>query len=75
MPSRMGLIILARNIASYYKGVQPDGSFPSWDILKNIYDIAMASPPDWTTWVEPITTTGDLVALVRSRAISTYDAS
>jgi hypothetical protein len=45
----MGLIILARNIASYYKGVQPDGSFPSWDILKNIYDIAMASPPDWTT--------------------------
>ena len=47
MPSRMGLIILARNTAAYYKGVQPDGSFPSWDILKNIYDTAMTNPPDW----------------------------
>ena len=47
MPSRETIIIAARSIASGYKGVQPDGTFPSWETLKNIYDRAMAIPPDW----------------------------
>ena len=47
MPSREALVICARSIAHNYKGVQPDGSFPSWETLKAVYDQAMATPPDW----------------------------
>lgn len=47
MPSRDTIIIFARSIAASYKGVQADGSFPSWDTLKDIYDRAMEKPPDW----------------------------
>jgi hypothetical protein len=47
MPSKESLIICARSIAFSYQGVQPDGSFPSWETLKAVYDEAMIQPPDW----------------------------
>jgi len=47
MPSRDTMIIFARSVAASYQGVQPDGSFPSWETLKAIYDISMENPPDW----------------------------
>jgi hypothetical protein len=47
MPSRDTIIITARSIAYSYKGVQSDGTFPSWDTLKEIYDRTMMAPPDW----------------------------
>ena len=47
MPSRLTMIICARSIAANYKGVQADGTFPSWDTLKTIYDTAMSVPPNW----------------------------
>jgi hypothetical protein len=47
MPSKECLIIIARSIAANYRGVQPDGSFPSWETLQAVYDLAMESPPDW----------------------------
>lgn len=47
MPSRQTIIITARSMVSNYKGVQADGTFPSWDTLKTIYDTAMQTPPDW----------------------------
>lgn len=48
MPSREAMIIYARSIANNYKGVQADGSFPSWQTLKAIYDDALEAPINWT---------------------------
>lgn len=47
MPSKETMIIYARSLAANYKGIQPNGSFPSWETLKDIYDEAMEVPPDW----------------------------
>ncbi len=47
MPSKEAMVIYARSIAANYKGIQPDGSFPGWETLKDIYDKAMENPPDW----------------------------
>lgn len=47
MPSRQTMIICARSIAASYKSVQADGTFPSWDTLKTIYDVSMLVPPNW----------------------------
>ncbi len=47
MPSRETIVITARSMAFSYKGVQADGTFPSWETLKDIYDQAMINKPDW----------------------------
>lgn len=47
MPSKETIVMYARSVAASYKGVQSDGTFPSWETLKDIYDQAMETPPDW----------------------------
>lgn len=47
MPSKLAIYICARSIACNYKGVQADGTFPSWETLKEIYDEGMEVKRDW----------------------------
>ena len=47
MPSKETIVMYARSIACNYKGVQADGTFPSWETLKAIYDEGMEVPRDW----------------------------
>ncbi len=48
MESKLKLMMYARSIANSYVGVQADGKVRDWELLKDIYDVAMQSPPNWT---------------------------
>lgn len=46
MASKTTIVIYARSIASYYVGLQ-NGKVRDWELLKDIYDQAMSTPPSW----------------------------
>jgi|GEM_PF-2058279 len=46
MPSKTTIYIYARSIASSYVGLQ-NGKVRDWELLKDIYDKGMETPPNW----------------------------
>jgi hypothetical protein len=63
MPSKASIYIYARNIAAYYKGLQPNGEVRDWELLKDIYDQAMEVPPRW----DPLPQGSNLEAIKKGR--------